>query len=85
MFTPLVWRTIDLEAYYQRERFVTNEAQQALIRNSGHVRDLHIHLDAKSQPFIHFAICTNLRKLRVTVFLPDPPVGNLQLYPFELG
>ncbi|KAF9277391.1 hypothetical protein BGZ74_003376 [Mortierella antarctica] len=79
------WGTIDLEAYYQHERFITTEAQQALIRNSGHVRDLHISLNATSQQFIHFAVCTNLWKLRVTVFLPDHQLETFNFIHSSLG
>ncbi|KAG0357098.1 hypothetical protein BG005_003915 [Podila minutissima] len=43
--TPLIWRTLDIKTKKQSELFMRIETQQALKRNSGYVRDLHIDVE----------------------------------------
>ncbi|KAG0024055.1 hypothetical protein BGZ81_007837 [Podila clonocystis] len=74
--TPLIWSTLDIKLKKLRELFMRVETQQALKRNAGYVRDLHINVKnmavyrsiftkQKIGLDTNATICTNLSKLRI--------------------
>ncbi|KAF9159351.1 hypothetical protein DFQ26_006615 [Actinomortierella ambigua] len=44
-WTPFLWRTLNISSERELERFVTSQAQEALARNAGHVRNLELSLE----------------------------------------
>lgn len=83
--TPRLWRTVAIDSGQRMERFMTNEAQEALSRNAGYIQDLTLKytsvynifapVDSRSSS-THVTDtlapqCTNLRRLDLLMY-DDP-------------